>query len=271
MSIDKPHADASKVTMSKNIFDVQLGTSSGAQATRATCSCDMSKNASCYKCSPTTSYPDPFLIPLHDDTGISPPSSSSTLHPPNRSQCLCDVYKNSSCSLCSAKTGTEPDTRPSHKQKPMMRLAKKTLPTSSVRLRIPALGASSRAADSQTIQVLPSSSSNDVQMKVEEPAHTPVEITPAATHSPPQIPPNLITIPQETPLSDSCIPKILPPEMQVIIDAYISGTPLNLVASKSVLKARWGVSLPVECGYVYMGFFAVAEVLVSSLPFSVKG
>jgi hypothetical protein len=133
------------------------------------------------------------------------------------------------------------------------------------------LGASSRAADSQTIQVLPSSSSNDVQAKVQEPAHTPVEFIPAETHVPPQLPTNLITIPQESPFSDSCIPKVLPPEVQVIIDAYISGTPLNVVASKSMLKARWGVSLPAECGYVYMGFFAVAEVLVSSLLFSVKG
>ena len=218
--------------MSKNIFDVQSTTFSGAQATQPTCSCYMSRNASCSICSLTTSYPDPFLIDI-DDAGISSPSSS-TLHPPNR------------------------PTPPSHKQ-----LSKKTLPvTSRVRLRIPALGASSRAADSQTIQVLPGSSPN------EELAHTPVESTP---HVLPQIPPNLVTIPQEMPLNDLRIPNILPPEVQVIIDAYISGTPLNVVASRSMLKTRWGVSIPAEYGYVYMGFFAVAEVLVSSLFFSVNG
>jgi hypothetical protein len=238
-------------------------------------------------------YPDSDKVSMSSNifgTQLVPPSVS------NERKCPCYMYKNTRCSLCSPKTGIQPsgstipsssswptqsihhsesDVDPNQRQTSASAVVAKTAPVqdgvqakshSPLRIRIPRRGRVTRAADSQAVQVLPSSS---VQIKVEDSAPAPLSfIPPPPAVSPPPLPP-LIRISDEVENSiDQRIPSNLPPEVQIIIDAYISGTPLNVIASKSMLKAHWGVSVPEECAYVYMGFFVVAEVFVRfSFPF----
>jgi len=98
---------------------------------------------------------------------------------------------------------------------------------------------------------------------VEESHPATVSFAPTPAHARPQTPPHPVEVHSEVekPL-DQRIPRNLPPEVQVIIDAYISGTPLIVAASRSMLGARWDASVPEECAYVYLGFFSVGQVLV---------
>ena len=225
--------------------------------------------------------------------------------PMSEPRCACFFYKGVSCNVCAPKSAQKPvpssssstqgfpPPNPAAGSNPgQMPLVEKNVPVKErnqskqhpLRIRIPRRGASSRAADSQTIQVLPkpsassSASSDNVWVKVEDPAPGSLLFLSAPLRDPQQIPihPNVIRIPDHDqgdyrhhPV-DERIPSSLPPEVQIIIDAYISGTPLNVVASRSVLKARWGVSVPDEYAYAYMGFFMVAEVLVRSFFLSLS-
>lgn len=265
------HAPDDEVRMSSNVFASQLLPSSNIHAVQAT----------------------------GGEIGVGPSSASLSLN----HKCPCYMYKGTSCSLCTPDAETQP-TQPSissprstqglPRSEPAAN-ADQGLPTSSsasveknatvqdgsrsksifpLRIRIPRRGATSRAADSQAIQVLPSSSSTNLQVKMEVSVPAPLLFTPAPHSAPPQTWPNQIKIPDtvEKPVEQR-IPNILPQEVQIVIDAYISGTPLNVIASKSMLTAHWGVSVPEECGYVYMGFFMVGEVLVrfSISPRSLNG
>lgn len=60
------------------------------------------------------------------------------------------------------------------------------------------------------------------------------------------------------------IPFTLPPEIQVMLDSYVSGRPAVVIASNAVLRDRWSISLPREYAYAYLGFFRVRRVWVSS-------
>lgn len=59
------------------------------------------------------------------------------------------------------------------------------------------------------------------------------------------------------------IPSDIPPEIQVLVDAYIQGTPITVIASRSKMLDLWGVLLPSEYAYVYVGFFRLRRVSVS--------
>jgi hypothetical protein len=131
---------------------------------------------------------------------------------------------------------------------------------SPLMIRIPRRVVPPQTAVPQGSHVLPSS---NTQVKVEDPAPTPLSFTPTPARVPPHTQQNPSQMPKEVGTRiDQRIPSILPSEVQVIIDAYISGTPLIVIATKNMLKARWGVSVPVECNYAYLGFFSVGEVLV---------
>jgi hypothetical protein len=59
------------------------------------------------------------------------------------------------------------------------------------------------------------------------------------------------------------IPTILPPEVQLMIDSYVSGRPIVAVASRAALLERWNISLKPEYAYAYLGFFRLKRVWVS--------
>jgi hypothetical protein len=242
MGNNHAHAVNDEVLMASNIFASQLLPASDLQSVQ---------------------------VAAHDTTR---PSSASTRDQP---RCPCYMYKGMSCPVCSPIPSTrvlprsEPKVGPNPGQTRASVVVEKNTSVQDrdrskpLRIRIPRRGASSRAADSQAIQVPPSSSSNDVKVKMEDSAPAPLLFMPPPPPAPLQRQPNLIEIPEQVqnPI-DQRIPSNLPPEVQVIIEAYISGTPLNIVASKSMLKSRWDVSVSEECAYAYMGFFVVAEVLV---------
>ncbi|KAG6887728.1 hypothetical protein C0992_010948 [Termitomyces sp. T32_za158] len=57
--------------------------------------------------------------------------------------------------------------------------------------------------------------------------------------------------------ADTRIPCKLPPEIVALCDTYVACTPVTVIASRAFMERRWGVSVPRECGYVYLGFFVV--------------
>ena len=192
------------------------------------------------------------LVPAMDNHPDPPQQSSA----PEQRECSCFFYPGVSCDLCAPKTPIPSSSSPVGSN-PGQTSSDMSKPEHPLRIRIPRRGASSRAADSQAIQVLPTTPSDNVRVKVEESVPPSSVLSHGPFRHPPQLQPTAI----ENPI-DERIPSGLPPEVQIIIDAYISGTPLNVIASRSVIKTRWGVSVPEECAYVYMGFFMVAEVLV---------
>lgn len=63
---------------------------------------------------------------------------------------------------------------------------------------------------------------------------------------------------QDVDIPPECrIPFTLPPEVQVMLDSYVSGRPVVVVASNGVLRDRWSISLPHEYAYLYLEFFRV--------------
>ncbi|KAG6844806.1 hypothetical protein H0H87_003632 [Tephrocybe sp. NHM501043] len=65
----------------------------------------------------------------------------------------------------------------------------------------------------------------------------------------------------ELPTVDNRLPCKLPPEITVLCDTYTSGTPITCIASRSFLQRQgWGVRVPKECEYVYLGFFKIESV-----------
>ncbi|KAF9456067.1 hypothetical protein BDZ94DRAFT_1276582 [Collybia nuda] len=72
---------------------------------------------------------------------------------------------------------------------------------------------------------------------------------------------------QEAALSESLLlkpgryfPSILPPEVQALLDAYVSVRPVVVIASRAILLDNWGISLPTEMTFSYLGFFRVRRV-----------
>ncbi|KAH0583236.1 hypothetical protein H2248_011116 [Termitomyces sp. 'cryptogamus'] len=56
---------------------------------------------------------------------------------------------------------------------------------------------------------------------------------------------------------DQRIPSKLPPEIVALCETYVACTPVTVIASRAFMERRWGVSVPEECGYVYLGFFVI--------------
>ncbi|KAH9479125.1 Protein RCC2-like protein [Psilocybe cubensis] len=56
------------------------------------------------------------------------------------------------------------------------------------------------------------------------------------------------------------IPTTLPTEVQMIIDCYISGTPLTLIASYGHLLNRWSLRLKRDAAYAMMGYFRIVGI-----------
>ncbi|RDB27915.1 hypothetical protein Hypma_002236 [Hypsizygus marmoreus] len=77
-----------------------------------------------------------------------------------------------------------------------------------------------------------------------------------------EIPESTLLDPRTTPPS---IPDALPPEIQAVIDAYVSGTPVVIIVSQSVLRRHWQIQVHDECKYAYLGFFVVERVWEESV------
>ncbi|KAG6867701.1 hypothetical protein C0993_012151 [Termitomyces sp. T159_Od127] len=56
---------------------------------------------------------------------------------------------------------------------------------------------------------------------------------------------------------DNQIPCKLPPEIVALCDTYVACTPVTVIASRAFLERRWGVGVPPQCGYAYLGFFVI--------------
>jgi hypothetical protein len=227
-------------------------------------------------------------------TGIvPPPPSASTPSFASSSpscgvqpHCRCSAYEGLSCAVCSPRTGMQLSqpailsisppapglvrAAPSLGLKLGQGLVEKSAPVQDkskrklvnpLTIRIPRRVVPSQPDIPQGGHVSPNS---NIQVKVEDPAPAPLYLTPASAHVSPHTQQNPTRMPKEVGTHpDQRIPSVLPPEVQVIIDAYVSGTPLIIIATKSMLKACWGVSVSEECGYAYLGFFSVGQVLVS--------
>ncbi|RDB26855.1 hypothetical protein Hypma_005206 [Hypsizygus marmoreus] len=51
-----------------------------------------------------------------------------------------------------------------------------------------------------------------------------------------------------------------PPEVQAIIDANISGTPVVIFVSRAIFCLHWAILIPEECKFICLGFFRVESV-----------
>lgn len=65
---------------------------------------------------------------------------------------------------------------------------------------------------------------------------------------------------------NSTVPGLLPKEVQTLIDAYIHCTPVLCIASNACMITSWGVKLPEEMGFAYLGFHSIVGVQVSYPP-----
>ncbi|KAF7356905.1 hypothetical protein MVEN_01026300 [Mycena venus] len=68
--------------------------------------------------------------------------------------------------------------------------------------------------------------------------------------------PAIISSPPEI----STVPRPIPKEMQALVDAYIHSTPVLCIASNACMTESWGVTLPSEVQYAYLGFHTVVNV-----------
>ncbi|KAG5652912.1 hypothetical protein H0H81_003112 [Sphagnurus paluster] len=64
---------------------------------------------------------------------------------------------------------------------------------------------------------------------------------------------------EATPKRDLRVPCAPPSEVAAICDSYAAGTPLTIVATRAFLAQRWGIAVPDECGYAYLGFFKIVQ------------
>ncbi|KAF7370916.1 hypothetical protein MSAN_00725500 [Mycena sanguinolenta] len=61
-------------------------------------------------------------------------------------------------------------------------------------------------------------------------------------------------------LETSSVPRPIPKELQLLVDAYIHNTPVLCIASNGCMAKSWGVTLPSEVQYAYLGFHTVVGV-----------
>ncbi|KAF8888100.1 hypothetical protein BD779DRAFT_1525594 [Infundibulicybe gibba] len=56
------------------------------------------------------------------------------------------------------------------------------------------------------------------------------------------------------------VPAPIPPEIQTILDTYIHGLPIVIIANREHLPPQWNMRLPEEYAYVYLGYYQVIRV-----------
>jgi hypothetical protein len=66
----------------------------------------------------------------------------------------------------------------------------------------------------------------------------------------------------------STVPRPIPKEVEVLVDAYIHNTLVLCIASNAYMTKAWSVTLPSEIEFAYLGFHKVVGVQVNSIrPF----
>ncbi|KAJ6485825.1 hypothetical protein C8R45DRAFT_998054 [Mycena sanguinolenta] len=81
-------------------------------------------------------------------------------------------------------------------------------------------------------------------------------------HSPPLPPPSSPGPAPET----STVPRPIPKEVELLINAYIQNTPVLCIASNGCMTNSWGVKLPTEIDFAYLGFWSVVGVQEERVP-----
>ncbi|KAJ6581179.1 hypothetical protein B0H19DRAFT_496616 [Mycena capillaripes] len=64
----------------------------------------------------------------------------------------------------------------------------------------------------------------------------------------------------------STVPRPIPKEVQVLVDAYIHNTPVLCIASKACMTKSWSVTLPSEVEFAYLGFHSIIAVQEERVP-----
>ncbi|KAF8159232.1 hypothetical protein B0H34DRAFT_702579 [Crassisporium funariophilum] len=67
------------------------------------------------------------------------------------------------------------------------------------------------------------------------------------------------------------VPSSIPEEVQVIVDSYLSGKPLNILISNRRFQDHWSLRLPANFGYVVLGYFRILGVQERRVPLSDAG
>lgn len=58
------------------------------------------------------------------------------------------------------------------------------------------------------------------------------------------------------------VPSPIPEELQAMIDSYLFGRPLTVMASNAYMQEHWSLKLPDEYGYAMLGYFRILGVQV---------
>ncbi|KAF8196826.1 hypothetical protein K438DRAFT_1825620 [Mycena galopus ATCC 62051] len=72
--------------------------------------------------------------------------------------------------------------------------------------------------------------------------------------------------PPSNPPEISAVPRPIPKEMQVLVDAYIHHTPVLCITTNTCMRNSWGVTLPSEIQFAYLGFHTVVSVQEERVP-----